>query len=242
MMDHTENDINRVELLKSAIHEVRSPLAGIYDLTEAILGAQSPDLNEKTMADFSEIHSSTQHILSVVDSLVALMMVEIADRRCVNMEIALPIKEAVRRTKETLDSRSQLLRLTIAPGLPQIVIDLDYIVQATVTVLSHVSLFTAQDGEIALSVNLIDSFITVSVGVSQASELAASKSAIRIPAQYVQGVLGLELLTVDRIIAQHHGKFWVSKDADDSLRYHYRLPVSMVGNQDEEEIRENLAD
>jgi len=230
-MDHTENDINRVELLKSAIHEVRSPLAGIYDLTEAILAAKSPGLNKQTMADFTEIHSSTQHILSVVDSLVALMMVEIADRRCVNMDIALPIKEAVRRAKETLDSRGQLVRVSIAAGLPPVVIDPDYIVQVTFMLLSHVSRFAPEHGEIALSVNLKDAFITVSIGLSQPSELAASKRAIRIPAQYVKGVLGLELLTVDRVMAQHDGKFWVSKDADESLRYHYRLPISLAGNQ-----------
>ncbi len=232
-MDLAWSEINRVDLLKSAIHEVRSPLAAIFDLTDTILATKSHTLDEQTLTDVTEIQSSTEHILSVVDTLVKLMSVEIADRRCVNMDIALPIQEAVRRTKDTLDSRNQLLRVSIAPGLPQVVIAPDYIVQTTLMLLSHISRFTAQDGGIVVSVNLGDAFITVSVGASKSWELTAPESAIQIPARYVKGVLGLELLTIERIMAQHEGTFWVSNGDDDNIRYHYRLPISLAGNQHE---------
>ncbi len=232
-MDLATSEINRVDLLKSAIHELRSPLAAIFDLTDTILATKSNILDEQTVADVTEIQSSAQRVLSVVDTVVELMRVEIADRRCVNTDVRLPIQEAVRRTKETFDSHNQRLRVSVAPELPNAVIDPDCIVQTTAILLSHASQFMPRGEEFSLSVRLSEAFITISIGATTASELCASEGAIQIPAKYVKGVFGLELLTVDRVMALHNGKFWLNKDADDSLRYHYRLPVALVENQNE---------
>ncbi len=237
-MTPTEYVIDRMELFKRVVHQVRSPLSNIFDLADAMIATKKDLLDEQTLEDILAIQDSAQRSLSFFDAIVDLTSIEIMGPRGAHYGICVALDEATRQIKESLTARNQSLSVCIAPGLPDVWFDPEHIARITSIFLSHVSSVAPHGSEIGLSAYLDLAYITVSIGIGQGIATANTLKTVEIPSRDTKGFFALELLTVDRLLTLHHGGFWVSQDRNGNARYHFQVPV----NGAEENRRENPTD
>ena len=215
-VDFRDHEV-RLAVFKNAVHELRLPLSNIGDLTDTILATKKDVLDTQTLADVTEIQNSVEGTLSVVDTIATLLRVEIVQPVRIAMDISIPIHEAVRRAQSTVNLAGQTINVEVADNVARLEIASESIAEATFLLLIQSSQTAPPHSQIWLSVSQNEEFVTVTVH---------SEKGVTLLEQASLGVGGLQLLTVDRIIALHHGEFWLSTDLDSNAEYGYRLPVA----------------
>ncbi len=224
-MEPVTYPVDRLELLKSAVHELRTPASGIFDLADTILATTRRSLDEQTLADVSTIQGSAQRVLSLLDALVDLMTVEIVEPRRVELDLAPVIQEAMRPLTAASDWDRRVTKVWVPPTMPPVCINPDGIAQATAMLLAHATHFLLEDEDICVSVSLNGDFFVVTIGAGQTADQSAPGIIVPFPPERLRGIWSVELLTVSRIITLHRGQFWASLDNNDRFQYHYSLPI-----------------
>ena len=112
---NTEED--QLNLLKNAIHAVRSPASSIWDLADTILATKRETLDEQTRADMDQIRESAQQVLASVDALTMLMRVEILQAPTVAIELTSAIEEAIRRFETSQRPNEQSININLSTGV-----------------------------------------------------------------------------------------------------------------------------
>jgi K+-sensing histidine kinase KdpD len=204
---------DQLELFKNAIHAVRSPVSSIWDLADTVLATKQESLDKQTCADIVEIQRSAQNLLAMIDAIGMLIRIEIIQPSPVSMNLSGVVAEAIRRYDASQDANGRTVRVTLPSQLPLVHLAPELIAQATFLLICQCSYLTTQNAEIILSINVNDGFVTVSITAEHPTDVSSS------------GIWDLELLTVDRIMAQHQGRFWIEKCADQITGYHYSLPA-----------------
>ncbi len=204
---------DQLDLLKNAIHAVRSPASSIWDLADTVLATKQETLDEQTRTDIAQIQDLARQVLAAADAMAMLMRVEIVEPSLVSVEIADVVGEAIRRYDASHGVNRKTVHVSLPPEMPLVDVAPEWIAQATYMLICQCSYRASQNTEINLSITMNDGFVTVSIIAEHPADIAFN------------GIWALELLTVDRIMMQHQGKFWTEKCADQIAGYNYSLPV-----------------
>ena len=74
----------RAEFLANMSHELRTPLNAIIGSSEVLQERMFGNLNDKQMAYSCDIHSSGQHLLSLINDILDLSKIELGTWNCLS--------------------------------------------------------------------------------------------------------------------------------------------------------------
>jgi K+-sensing histidine kinase KdpD len=209
---NTESD--PLDLLKGAVHAIRSPASSIWDLADTVVATKRETLDEQTRTDIAQIQDLAQQVLTTADAIAMLIRVEVVQPSLVSANLPDVVAEAVRRYNTTPNAVRQAVNAKLPLDLPLVNVDYEWIVQSTLLLFAHCSRNIAQSAEINLSACANGGLVIVTISAEHRGDVSH------------QGISDLELLTVDRTLARHGGKFWIEKRTDQIIGYGYSLPAS----------------
>lgn len=147
------------DFLAKISHEIRTPLNAILGFTEVILEERfGPVGNERYKDYLKDIHASGTHVMSLVNDLLDLSKIEagklelnfgsVDANRIINECVSIMQAQAIRERV--------IIRLSLAPRLPNIVADERALRQIVLNLLSNAVKFNQPAGQVIVSTALTD--------------------------------------------------------------------------------------
>ena len=163
-LKEARRDAERASALKSDFlakisHEIRTPLNAILGFAEVIMDERfGPVGNERYKDYLKDIHASGTHVMSLVNDLLDLSKIEagkvdlnfgaVDANRIINECVSLMQTQAIRERV--------IVRLALAPRLPNIVADERSLRQIILNLLSNALKFNEPGGQVIISTALTD--------------------------------------------------------------------------------------
>ena len=161
--NETLNRLNRTktEFLQDMSHEMKTPLTVIatgIDYTDSIIRKENGDVDKARQA-LETIQEETQRLGRMVSGMIKLANMNVSGNRT-RVDFAALLKSGTETFQMT--HKSNTLHVEITPDLPDVFVEHDSFSQVINNLLSN-ALNHTQNGEITLSADLCDGFITVRV-------------------------------------------------------------------------------
>lgn len=158
-LDAARRDAERTSALKSDFlakvsHEIRTPLNAIIGFAEVILDERfGPIGNERYKDYMRDIHGSGTHVMSLVNDLLDLSKIEAGKMELA--EDALDVNRVVNECVSIMQPQAArarvILRLSLAPQLPQIRADARSLRQIVLNLLSNAVKFNDPGGQVIVA-------------------------------------------------------------------------------------------
>jgi len=145
--------------LANISHELRTPLNAIMGFSEVMLSERFGEIaNEKYLSYANDIHTSGEHLLSLINDLLDLSKVESGklELNFTSVNLLNEVDEAIHTLQSQADKKRVLLSKALKGGLPNVVADLRSIKQVLLNLLSNSIKFTGSGGQVVVSVKLDD--------------------------------------------------------------------------------------
>jgi len=237
------------EFLANMSHELRTPLNHIIGFTELLLDKNFGDLNESQEEYLTDVHNSSQHLLSLINDILDLSKVEagkleleIAD---VNIRTLLNDSLNMIKEKAMINGINLTIELDSIPAF--INADDRKLKQILYNLLSNAVKFTPEGGSVRLTANRVANHTLQVQDHSQSStdliKITVEDSGIGLkerdlkvifqPFEQVESSAsrrfqgtGLGLSLTKRIVELHGGQIWVeSKGEGRGSSFHFLIPV-----------------
>ncbi|MBL8586892.1 MAG: PAS domain S-box protein, partial [Methylobacteriaceae bacterium] len=163
-LEQARRDAERASSLKSDFlakisHEIRTPLNAILGFAEVIMDERFGPIGNARYKDYlKDIHASGAHVMSLVNDLLDLSKIEAG-----KLELAFGAVDANRIVTECVSlmqaqalQERVILRVSLAPRLPQIVADERSLRQIVLNLLSNAVKFNEPGGQVIVSTALTD--------------------------------------------------------------------------------------
>jgi signal transduction histidine kinase len=218
-------------------HELRTPLNAIIGFSEIMkeqmLGALSGDALDRYLEYTDDIHTSSRHLLSLINDLLDLSKMEAGqyptDRQEVSFtDIAERLVKMVRIQAENAEIR---LEVDVEKGLPKFLADGRLLLQALLNIVSNGLKFTEAGGEVRMEAEMVEDHISISVRDTGVGIPEKDLEAVLLP--YRQGSTlesrpgggtGLGLTLAKSIIELHGGGITISSAPGVGTTVLLRLP------------------
>lgn len=234
------NDVTRFRLLDefksdlvaTASHELKTPLAGLRLAVHLLLEESVGPLNVKQTQLLIDSRESTERLVRIVDHLLALARLE-GGREPLALHSAAPaelFKAAVERVQPLLSGRRLVVDLD-PPDPPAVAADPERLGQALENLLVNAATYTDPDGTITLSVRPAgEEFVEMSVRDSGVGIPAEQLPHVfdrffRVPGQSRGQGTGLGLAIVREVVAAHGGRVACESDSGRGTTFRLTLPV-----------------
>jgi signal transduction histidine kinase len=143
---------HKSEFLANMSHELRTPLNAIIGFSEVLTEQMFGELNDKQMEYLLDIHSSGQHLLSLINDVLDLSKIEAGkmelDLSC--FDLGLLLEHSTTLVRERAQRHGLALTLEVGEGLGEWVADARKLKQAVVNLLSNAVKFTPPGGRVTL--------------------------------------------------------------------------------------------
>ncbi|MBM3609601.1 MAG: PAS domain S-box protein, partial [Alphaproteobacteria bacterium] len=147
------------DFLAKISHEIRTPLNAILGFAEVIMDERfGPVGNERYKDYLKDIHTSGNHVLSLVNDLLDLSKIEAGklDLNFAAVDANKIVNESVSIMQAQAIRERVIVRLSLAPGLPNIVADERSLRQIVLNILSNAVKFNQPGGQVIVSTALTD--------------------------------------------------------------------------------------
>jgi signal transduction histidine kinase len=231
---------HKSEFLANMSHELRTPLNAIIGFSEVLSEQMFGEVNAKQMEYLQDIHSSGQHLLSLINDVLDLSKIEAGrmdlDLSC--FDLGLLLDHSTTLIRERAQRHGVTLALDIGTGLEEWVGDARKVKQVVVNLLSNAVKFTPNGGRITVSARhlnaadgLAGDWAEVSVadtGVGIATEEQALvfeefRQAGGDVLRKAEGT-GLGLALVKRFVELHGGSVHLHSVVGEGSTFSFRLP------------------
>jgi PAS domain S-box-containing protein len=163
-LEEARKQAERASALKSDFlakisHEIRTPLNAILGFAEVIIDERfGPVGNERYKDYLKDIHASGTHVMSLVNDLLDLSKIEAGklDLKFDAVDANRIINECVSLMQPQALRERVIMRVALAPRLPQIVADERSLRQIVLNVLSNAVKFNEAGGQVIVSTALTD--------------------------------------------------------------------------------------
>ena len=148
-------NLAKSRFLATMSHELRTPLNAILGFSEVMKAELFGPLNVPTYKEYaSDIHSSGQHLLMLINEILDLSRVEAGRYELKEEAVSLPgvVEECRHLLALRAKNKSITLQESIEESLPRIWADERAIRQVTLNLLSNAIKFTPQGGEVTVKV------------------------------------------------------------------------------------------
>jgi signal transduction histidine kinase len=226
---------HKSEFLANMSHELRTPLNAIIGFSEVLHERMFGELNEKQAEYVRDIHSSGQHLLSLINNILDLSKIEAGRMELhpkrFNVSAALEI--VLTLVREQAGSHGIGLELNVTPGLGEIDADELKFKQIMLNLLSNALKFTPSGGRITVSAGRAGDEVCIAVadtGVGIAPEHHESifeefRQAGGEPSGRREGT-GLGLTLTRKFVELHGGTIRVDSVSGQGSTFTFTLPTT----------------
>ncbi|MCC2098106.1 MAG: PAS domain-containing sensor histidine kinase, partial [Hyphomicrobiales bacterium] len=147
------------EFLAKISHEVRTPLNAILGFAEVIIDERfGPVSNERYKDYLKDIHASGTHVLSLINDLLDLSKIEAGkmDLDFGSVDVSKVVNECVSIMQSHAIRERVIMRLSLAPRLPNVVADERSLRQIILNILSNAVKYNEPGGQVIVSTALTD--------------------------------------------------------------------------------------
>jgi signal transduction histidine kinase len=143
---------HKSEFLANMSHELRTPLNAIIGFSEVLTEQMFGEVNAKQMEYLKDIHSSGEHLLSLINDVLDLSKIEAGrmelDLSC--FDLGLLLEHSTTLVRERAQRHGLALTLEVGEGLEEWVADARKIKQVVVNLLSNAVKFTPNGGRVTV--------------------------------------------------------------------------------------------
>ena len=143
---------HKSEFLANMSHELRTPLNAIIGFSEVLTEQMFGDVNEKQMEYLHDIHSSGEHLLSLINDVLDLSKIEAGrmelDLSC--FDLGLLLENSITLVRERAQRHGLTVSLEVGDGLEEWVADARKVKQVVVNLLTNAVKFTPTGGRVSM--------------------------------------------------------------------------------------------
>jgi signal transduction histidine kinase len=235
---------HKSEFLANMSHELRTPLNAIIGFSEVLTEQMFGEVNDKQMEYLQDIHSSGQHLLSLINDVLDLSKIEAGkmelDLSC--FDLGLLLEHSATLVRERAQRHGLTLELQVDDGLGEWVADARKVKQVVVNLLSNAVKFTPNGGRVSVRarrLNGVDGrageWAEVSVSDTGVGIAPADQSLVFEEFRQASGDVlrkaegtGLGLALVKRFVELHGGTVSLDSEPGRGSTFRFVLPQHEV--------------
>ena len=214
-------------------HELRTPLNAVIGFSEVLGERMFGDLNDKQAEYVTDILTSGQHLLALINEILDLSKVEAGrmELDLTEFDLGQSLESALMLVRERALRHDIVLTLRGADDAGNIVADERKVRQVTLNLLSNAVKFTPDGGRITLSARLIGSEVEVAVadtgiGIAPQDHAAVFEEFRQVgsDAGRTSEGTGLGLALAKRFVELHGGSIRVDSAIGSGTTFTFSLP------------------
>ena len=228
---------HKSEFLANMSHELRTPLNAIIGFSEVLLERMFGEMNEKQEDYLKDIHSSGQHLLSLINDILDLAKVE-AGRMELNLtsfHLPMAIDNALTLIRERAMRHGITLSVEVDSQLGALNADERKLKQILLNLLSNAVKFTPEGGNIKVSAHSAGDTVEVAVsdtgiGIAAADHAAVFEEFKQVGSDYrrkAEGT-GLGLALTRRLVELHGGAMRLESEIGKGSTFFFTLPLNLA--------------
>ncbi|MGH8634874.1 MAG: GAF domain-containing sensor histidine kinase, partial [Burkholderiales bacterium] len=226
---------HKSEFLANMSHELRTPLNAIIGFSEVLVERMFGEMNAKQEEYLRDIHSSGQHLLSLINDILDLSKIEAGRMELEVSEFNLPaaLQNALTLVRERAQTHGIALKLHVDKKLAGIRADERKFKQIVLNLLSNAVKFTPDGGRVDVDARRNGEAVEVSVkdtgvGIAKEDQEAVFEEFRQVGRDYTikQEGTGLGLTLTRRFVELHGGKIWVKSVPGKGSTFTFTLPLS----------------
>jgi two-component system, OmpR family, sensor histidine kinase KdpD len=221
----------RNSLLSALSHDLRTPLASLYGLTDVLVDSMPPIPARETA---QAISAEARRINAMVNNLLDMARLQSGTVRLDRQW--LPIEEVVGSALRSLGAAldGHAVRIELAPGLPLVKLDAVLIERVLANLLENAAKYTPMNSTITLSARIAGADLRVDVeddgpGLPEGREEALFQKFTRGDPESARSGVGLGLAICRAIVEAHGGRIWAeaasAREAHRGARFSFALPL-----------------
>jgi len=224
---------HKSEFLANMSHELRTPLNAVIGFSEVLGEKMFGELNEKQNEYVDDIHSSGQHLLSLINEILDLSKIEAGrmELELAKFDLPLIIDNARTFVRERATRHGITLDAAIDERLGDFVGDERKIKQVLLNLLSNAVKFTPEGGRVGIKAIPVDGSVEISVidtgiGITpedQATIFEEFRQVGTADAGKHEGT-GLGLTLAKKFVELHGGRIWVESEVGKGSTFTFTLP------------------
>src|SRR6478672_7657443 len=228
---------HKSEFLANMSHELRTPLNAIIGFSEVLQEKLFGELNEKQAEYTSDILTSGQHLLSLINEILDLSKVEAGrmELELSSFDLPLAIDNARTFVRERAVKHGITLDVDVDERLGEYVGDERKIKQILLNLLSNAVKFTPEGGRISINAGKTDQGAEISVsdtGISIAPEdqpkIFEEFRQVGSDSTHKTEGTGLGLTLAKKFVELHGGKIWVESEVGKGSTFTFTLPAKPI--------------
>ncbi len=226
---------HKSEFLASMSHELRTPLNAIIGFSEVLLEKMFGEMNEKQEEYLKDIHSSGQHLLSLINDILDLAKVE-AGRMELNLatfHLPTAIDNALTLIRERALRHGISVSAEVDAQLGELNADERKLKQILLNLLSNAVKFTPEGGKIKVGAHLLDDMVEIAVtdtgiGIAPEDHAAVFEEFKQVGKDYTRKAegTGLGLALTRKFVELHGGTIRVESALGKGSTFTFTLPVN----------------
>ncbi len=224
---------NKSEFLANMSHELRTPLNAIIGFSEVLIERLFGELNPKQDDYLKDIHSSGQHLLSLINDILDLSKIEAGrmELELTTFDPAEAIAGAMALIRERAARHAIGLDLAVDPTLGEIRADERKLKQILLNLLSNAVKFTPDGGRVAVRAAMVGATLEVAVsdtgiGITSADQPLVFDEFRQVGRHYSaqnEGT-GLGLALTKRFVELHGGSILLKSEPGHGSTFTFTIP------------------
>ncbi|TSA16544.1 MAG: HAMP domain-containing protein [Betaproteobacteria bacterium] len=226
---------HKSEFLANMSHELRTPLNAIIGFSEVLLEKMFGEMNEKQEDYLKDIHSSGQHLLSLINDILDLAKVE-AGRMELNLascHLPSAIDNALALIRERAQRHGIALSTEVDAQLGEFEADERKLKQILLNLLSNAVKFTPEGGSITVSARPLADMVEIAVtdtgvGIAAEDHAAVFEEFKQVGKDYTRKAegTGLGLALTRKFVELHGGTMRLESEPGKGSTFFFTLPFN----------------
>jgi signal transduction histidine kinase len=229
-------DKMKTEFLSMVSHELRTPLTPIKGYLSMLRSGKLGDLNEKQQRSLEILTRQSEHLHSLIDSILDLSRIELGKRIPLSKE-PLALRAVIEETVEAMNvqagEKKVLISVEIQPDLPNVSGDVIQLKRVLANLVGNAIKFSPEAGEIKIKASRNDHQVRVEVidhglGISAEHLGKVFEKFYQVDSSVTRaaGGMGMGLPIAKELVALHGGTIWLESDGPGKgTRALFTLPV-----------------
>jgi signal transduction histidine kinase len=222
------------QFLASMSHELRTPLNSIIGFSKVLMNRLDGDLNDKQEAYVRSVHSSSTHLLQLINSILDISRIEAGklELRLETFGLLELVDECLETSTSLVRGRPLKLEKDLPLDLPSITADRTKVKQVLLNLLSNAIKFTP-GGRVVVRgrpepgvVHLTVSDTGVGIRKADLGRLFEPFERLDNPLVRHAGGTGLGLAISKKFVEAHGGQMWAESRENLGSTFHFTLPLA----------------
>lgn len=229
------------EFLATMSHELRTPLNAIIGFAEVLRDEVIGPLSKEQKECLDDIHSSGQHLLSMINNILDFSKIEAGKFELKYEEFSLEevIDEVLNAIFEFSSKKGISIHTQFHPDIPPIIADKIKFKQIMFNLLSNAIKFTPENGRVIINAELVEQYVQIGVsdtgiGIKSEDIDKLFKPFLQLDSSYSRRYegTGLGLVLTKHLVELHGGKIWVESEYEKGSTFTFTLPIKPRKNYD----------